>query len=153
MNPLIFFILTIVTISILFTVIYVYRCRTVWVRISDTGQVAGTIRFFDEDDMIQVYSHSKGKCVSFVCINHTEVAESTRIMIPSKYMSVYDFILSGDIDEEIRDLRMVAENKLLTSKVGHRYHGKRNLWHKSINKEHIPFRPLSFYDFKTLHNL
>lgn len=147
-----------IRLMVVVTVIYVLRqmsirFKTTWRKVSDTTTPAGTFRFFDGDDILQVYSRNKGRCVSFTCINHTAIAESITLTIPKDHSNPYDYIMSGDLDNEIRDLRMVAEYALLNGKDGSKYSGKRVLRRKNIHKEMLRFRPISFDDFKTLNQL
>lgn len=134
-----------------YVICHFYKKRlSAWYVGSDSITPIAIVRFEDDDDRLEIYSRSRGKCIMFKCINHTAVATSTNIMIPRQYNSPYAFIKSGNLDEELRDLRMVAESIKIETAVGFSYNAHHPLRDNSYNKKPLRFKTLTDQAFKTL---
>ena len=88
------------------------------IRVSDTKKTYLQLQFKNFKDELAIYTVCYGRQIYLKCTQDCEYVYSRNIVVPPEYDNPYVYVMSGDLDDEIRDLRILADMKVTSLKPG-----------------------------------
>lgn len=95
---------------------YKYIFGSYQLKVSDTKTAYLSLKFKNFKDELIVYTTCYGKEFYFKCIQGEYDACSINYHTPSHYASPYEYVMSGDLNSEISDLRVLVDIKATMAK-------------------------------------
>lgn len=118
--------------------VYQYLYIGYHLRVSDTNESYVNLKFKGHPDELDAYITDEGKRMTLRVTYRQYTADTPTYVIPKSYDTPYDYILSGELDNDIREARLVTDALAVTD--GH--YNK----HVLDNSEHLQNLPIKFYD-------
>ena len=122
--------------------VYKEMIKPYHIKVSDTLTPYLSLKFKGFADELIIYTTCYGQELYFKCVQETHNTYSTKYTLPLKYNNPYEYVMSGKLDEDITDLRMITDMKNVTSEVTH----DSTRINKKDNQQHLKQLPVKFYD-------
>lgn len=119
--------------------IYRYFFASYQLKVSDTKTAYLSLKFKNFKDELLIYTTCYGKEFYFKCVQGEYDACSINYHTPSHYATPYEYVMSGDLNKEISDLRIIVDMKSTMDK-------KVDVEVRSEHYEHLRHAPIEFED-------
>ena len=116
-------IINVVTTIIVVLVILGYAIYAVWsiyryffaayhVRVANTKNAYLSLKFKNFKDELIIYTTCYGKELYLKCIQDQHESYSVNYHVPAHYATPYEYVMSGDLNNDIRDLRLIVDMRV-----------------------------------------
>lgn len=78
-------------------------------RVADTKQEYLRLKFKTLTDELLIYTTCYGRELYLKCVEGTVSSFSNSYIIPAEYDNPYEYVMSGNLDNQIRDLRITTD--------------------------------------------
>lgn len=119
--------------------IYNYLYIGYHIRVSDTDVPYVNLKFKGHIDELDIYITDSGSNMYHMVTQSGYATNSSTYRLPDRYKTPYEYIMSGEIDDKIRDTR-IATNNVVMAVNGY------NIKKQQATRAHLENLPIKFHD-------
>lgn len=91
---------------------YRYFFAAYHVRVADTKKAYLSLKFKNFKDELIIYTTCYGKELYLKCVQDQHETYSISYNVPAHYATPYEYVMSGDLNNDIRDLRLIVDMRV-----------------------------------------